>query len=339
MHRLPNLFTQFFCFAVLAFFFADRGNCVQLQKKPPQLSLVTWNMEWLVRLVDYPTLLASCDTRGQPNSDQWRFPCDSAHAPPPLRTPADIAELATIAEALAGSVVALQEVDGVGAAEQVFPAERWNLVCFTSRAHPQKLGFALPKGVPFQCNSQLSSLDVDGKSRAGADITLWPGSSHAVRVLNVHLKSGCFAGPLFKKGPCLALRAQVPLVEAWIDQQVAAGQLFAVLGDFNRRMEKDAQYPAGSDEQAPTSMFAAWHDQRPAGASLLRATALLADEPCSPQSPYTQGAIDNVLVSAALRAGFASINARRVTYSAAQAKRFKLSDHCPLQLNLVGKAE
>jgi endonuclease/exonuclease/phosphatase family metal-dependent hydrolase len=150
----------------------------------------------------------------------------------------------------------------------------------------------------------------------------------------VHLKSGCFAGPLFKKGPCLNLRRQVAVIETWIDKQVALQQAFAVLGDFNRRLEKDAQYPAGPDENAPTSMFAAWHDDKPRGAQLLRATALMADEPCSPLSPYTQGAIDNILVSEGWATRFAQIRAWRLTFSAEQDKRYRLSDHCPLALQL-----
>jgi hypothetical protein len=329
---------------LLIIFLLDAPTSMALQffgaRKPspttqsPGVSLVTWNLEWLVSLDDYPKLLARCDTLGQPDSDQWRFPCDGDHALPPKRSQADIAELAHIAEGLAGSIVAIQEVDGPLAAAQIFPANSWTLACFTQRKHPQKLGFALPKGVPYQCNDELATLDIDGKTRAGADITLWPNTPQSLRLLNVHLKSGCFAGPLFKKGPCLALRSQVPKVEDWIDRQVAHQQPFVVLGDFNRRMEKDAQYPAGSDERAPTSMFAAWHDDQPTGALLLRATALMADIPCSPLSPYTQGAIDNILVSAGWAARFSQQQARRITYSAEQAKRYHLSDHCPLVLSM-----
>jgi endonuclease/exonuclease/phosphatase family metal-dependent hydrolase len=315
------------------------GASALLSPEAPFLSLATWNLEWLVALDDYPKLLASCDKQGQPGSEEWRFPCDAEHTLPPQRTQADVQELAFIAQGLNGAVVALQEVDGPAAAAQVFPASDWNLVCFSHRKHPQKLGFAVPKNIPYECNAELASLDLDGRTRAGADITLWPKTPQALRLLNVHLKSGCFAGPLFKKGPCFALRAQVPKVEAWIDQQVASGQPFVVLGDFNRRMEKDAQYPAGNDESAPTSMFAAWNDDKPTGALLQRATALMNDEPCSAQSPYTQGAIDNILLGANWAARFKQMRASRITYSAEQAKRFRLSDHCPLLLGLFGQRE
>lgn len=303
-------------------------------KTSTPVQLATWNLEWLVRLEDYPKLMALCDSGGQPDSREWRFPCDADHAPPPRRSQQDLDELARIAKSLQGYVVALQEVDGAAAAAPIFPSSSWNLVCFTERKHPQKLGFALPKGIPFECGGELRGLDIDGKTRSGAEVTLWPHTPQVLRLLNVHLKSGCFAGPLFKKGPCLALRKQVPIVEAWIDKQVASGQAFAVLGDFNRRLEKDAQYPAGPDERSPTSMFAAWHDNNPVGAQLLRATALMADQACSPLSPYTQGAIDNLLVSAAWAAQFKQQQARRITYSAEQAKRYTLSDHCPLALRL-----
>ncbi len=142
-------------------------------------------------------------------------------------------------------VVALQEVDGPEAARQVF-RQGWKLDCFERRAHPQKVGFAIREGVPYRCNGELSALDVDGGSRAGADLTIYPGTAHEIRLLNVHLKSGCFRGDLDREfSPCRGLQRQAPVVEAWIDQRAREGVAFAMLGDFNRHLDQDERRAAG----------------------------------------------------------------------------------------------
>jgi endonuclease/exonuclease/phosphatase family metal-dependent hydrolase len=297
------------------------------------LRLATWNLEWLIAPAHYELMLNHCDKNGQPDSRQRAIPCAPDRPMPPKRQHADLDALARIAASLAVDVVALQEVDGPIAGALVF-RQGWQLACFTSRRHPQKQGFAIAAGIAYRCNPELRALDTDGKSRAGADITLWPNTPRALRLLNVHLKSGCFAGPLFKKGVCHRLREQVPIVEDWIDARVKAGERFAVVGDFNRRLEKDAQYPAGADESRPTSMFAAWHDDEPRGALLWRATSRLADSPCEANSRYTQGAIDNILLDPVLLANARQVLVSRVTYSAQDAKRYRLSDHCPLRVEI-----
>jgi hypothetical protein len=146
-------------------------------------------------------LSARCQ-RQQPRSHERALPCTPGRKPPPARTQADLDALARTAQALHTprhvDVVALQEVDGPDAARQVF-RQGWKLDCFERRAHPQKVGFAIREGVPYRCNSELSDLDVDGGSRAGADLTLYPGTAREVRLLNVHLKSGCFRGDLDRR--------------------------------------------------------------------------------------------------------------------------------------------
>ena len=204
------------------------------------LSLATWNLEWLMTPQTQAELSARCQ-RQQPRSHERALPCSPGRTPPPARTQADLDALARTAQALHTTrrvdVVALQEVDGPEAARQVF-RQGWKLDCFERRAHPQKVGFAIREGVPYRCNSELSDLDVDGSSRAGADLTLYPGTAREVRLLNVHLKSGCFRGDLDRAfSPCRGLQRQAPVVEAWIDQRVREGVAFAVLGDFNRHLD------------------------------------------------------------------------------------------------------
>jgi len=303
---------------------------------PPSrdLTIAAWNLEWLMLPAVYDELFARC-TPGQPPSNVRAVPCPSGGRPPiPRHNDADFDGLARYAVRLDADVIGLAEVDGPETAARVF--KDYSVDCFVARAHPQKVGFAIRKGLPYRCNPELAALDTDGASRAGADVTIFPDSPDAIRILAVHLKSGCPQDRLdttAPNSPCPALRRQVPVLEAWVDARVGEGIDFAVVGDFNRRLELDAGFGAGPNEAAPTNVFQALSDNRPEGAVLLRATAGQPFIGCTAGGGFTSY-IDNVLISRSL--------AERVTqrfvhqgYDAADAA-LTLSDHCPIGLKLGG---
>ena len=295
------------------------------------LTLATWNLEWLLEPREHARLASRC-TAQQPRSDERAIPCTPGRTPPPDRTGPDLDALARTAQALRDGhqvdVVALQEVDGPSAAAQVF-RQGWRLDCFVHRAHPQKVGFAVREGIPYRCNGDLSALDIDGSTRAGADLTLWPDTPHAVRLLAVHLKSGCFTGKLDRHfAPCAGLRQQVPIIEAWIDQRVREGTPFAILGDFNRHLDTDARYPAGPDESAPLNVLQAWSDDEPRGATLLRATDGQPYIGCDAGDRYRHY-IDDILIDQKLAAQNDNRRFARLPFDARDQGR-QLADHCPV---------
>jgi endonuclease/exonuclease/phosphatase family metal-dependent hydrolase len=295
------------------------------------LTLATWNMEWLMTPAEHDALAARC-TAQQPRSDQRALPCTPGRALPPSRAAEDFDVLARTASELrdkqGADVVALQEADGPEAARQVF-RKGWQLDCFTRRAHPQKVGFAIRDGVPYRCNGDLAALDIDGGTRPGADISLWPGTAREVRLLAVHLKSGCFSGKLDRSfDPCAKLRQQVPVVEAWVDQRVREGVAFALLGDFNRQLDKDARYPAGPDEAAPFNLFQAWSDKQPAGAELLRASEGQAYVGCDANDRHGHY-IDDILIDRKLADRNKNRRYARLPFDSGDQGR-TLSDHCPV---------
>lgn len=301
------------------------------------LRLATWNMEWLLTPADRAELGSRC-VRQQPRSDEHALPCTPGKAQAPTRTSADFDAMARTAEqlrdAVKADVVALQEVDGAVAARQVF-RQGWTLDCFVKRAHPQKVGFAIREGTPYRCNGDLSALDIDGSTRAGADVTLYPGTAREVRLLAVHLKSGCFDGKLDRQfSPCQRLRQQVPVLERWVDERVREGKAFAILGDFNRHLDKDSRYPAGPDESQPLNLFNALSDNEPAGAVLVRATEGAGSMPCSADDRHTRY-IDDILVSEKLAARAAQKQFTRVPFAPEDHRRL-LSDHCPVVYSLIG---
>jgi endonuclease/exonuclease/phosphatase family metal-dependent hydrolase len=313
-----------------------QSSCAGGASAPSSLTLATWNMDWLMTPRAHDELAAHC-VRQQPASNERALPCTPGRAPPPTRDQADFDALARSAvqlrDAQHADVVALQEVDGPEAARTVFQ-KGWKLDCFVQRAHPQKVGFAIREGLPYRCNGDLAALDVDGSTRAGADITLYPGTPHEVRLLAVHLKSGCFDGRMDRHfAPCERLRQQTPVIESWIDQRVREGTAFAVLGDFNRHLDKDARYPAGPDEAAPVNLMQAWSDNNPPGAVLLRATEDQAYVPCDVHDKH-KAYIDDILIDQRLAAR--SHNRRFAHLPFAFDDRDKqLSDHCPVVFSLA----
>lgn len=301
------------------------------------LKLASWNLEWLMTPQTYDALLPICDRTGQPGSDRRAFPCTPGRAPLPRRTAQDFDALARHARRLDADAVALQEVDGSEPAALVF-RQGYAVDCFTTRAHPQKTGFAIRAGIAYRCNPEYAALDVDGGSRAGADVTLFPGTTREIRLLSVHLKSGCFDQRLDhrRNEACAVLRRQVPVLERWIDARVREGVRFAVMGDFNRRLARDAMFAAGPDEDAPLNLFQALSDDDPPGAVLVRASQGAAFVPCSARDRHAPAYIDDILLGPAGPSMRTAPHAfSRLVYDEADAAASRLSDHCPVAVRLL----
>ncbi len=166
------------------------------------------------------------------------------------RTEADYAALRGYANQLDADVVAFEEVENAAAAARVFLPDRYQIVMsnrpssgrhgFCGRdatdgptIRDQKVGFAIRKDVEFSRNPDLSELAIGNPDlRWGVDITL--AGAKPLRLLAVHLKSGCSAGD--EKKPCPILFDQVPVLQKWVDARRAEGMPFAILGDWNRRL-------------------------------------------------------------------------------------------------------
>ena len=117
---------------------------------------------------------------------------------------------------------------------------------------------------------RYKDLDLDPKNndlRNGVDIEIMV-NGNPIRLLSVHLKSGCFEDPLYsKKSSCRKLASQVPILEKWIDKRASNGTPFIVVGDFNRRFNiKNDDFWAEID------------DGEPLGLDLIRATGGFSSE-------------------------------------------------------------
>lgn len=204
-----------------------------------RLSIATWNLEWMMTPATFDDLAQNCFGSGRRASGNERtIPCNLA--PGGRWSEEELARLRAFATALPIDVIALQETDGARAAAQLFPDRAF---CFTRRKHVQNVGFAIRRGIPHRCNDDYRALGLAGDDvRWGADLTLYPGTKRELRLLSVHLKSGCNRDPLTAARPdCQVLQQQVPVLEQWIDRRARAGSAFAVLGDFNRRFDRESK--------------------------------------------------------------------------------------------------
>lgn len=293
------------------------------------LKLATWNLEWLIAPATFKPLKKNCVPEGMSaRALERRLPCDVAWRKE--RSSRDFAVLARYAKTLDADVISLQEVEGPDAARLVFPDYQF---CFSQSRALQNVGFAVRTGIPFRCAPDYRPLSLDDTVRRGAEIVLYPGEPREIHLLSVHLKSGCSTKPLnTAEKSCNALARQAPLLEAWIDSQAAAGHLFGVLGDFNRTL-LDEQGPARTPRGEPLQLWPEISDGVPAEARLYNAAAGQPFRNCV--TGQAHGAyIDHIVLSRTLGRAQVPASFERVTFSAADARHARLSDHCPVAIRL-----
>jgi endonuclease/exonuclease/phosphatase family metal-dependent hydrolase len=290
-----------------------------------RLRLASWNLEWLLTPESFAQLAPQCTSGSDARRAARSIPCDVAADE--QRSASDFAGLARYARMLDADVVALQEVDGVDAARQVFPGYRF---CFTGGPAVQNTGFALRVGIPYRCEPDLRALSLGDSLRRGAVLVLYPGTPRELHLLGVHLKSGCPRSRLdAAQQPCTRLRLQLPVLADWIRTEQAAGHRYALLGDFNRDLQADARAQQRGREGG---VWAALQDA--AGERGLRNSAEGEAHANCRRGQLHAGYIDYILLGGALAANQLQGSFRRITYEAADAWRLKLSDHCPVALTL-----
>ena len=230
-----------------------------------RLRIGTWNLEWMMTPETFDALAGNCFGKDERAGGGDRgFPCDLI--PKGRWSAKDLARLRDFAATADLDVITLQETDGRDVAKRIFPDY---VFCFTVRHNVQNVGFAVRRGIPHRCDRDYRALGLDDYVRRGADLTLYPGTSRAIRLLAVHLKSACSADPLSDpRDACRQLQRQVPVLEDWIDRRARADNAFAVVGDFNRRI--DLEREIARDEQG--RIVALWpeiNDGDPPGATLV----------------------------------------------------------------------
>jgi 5'-nucleotidase (lipoprotein e(P4) family) len=294
-----------------------------------KVRIASWNVEYLVTPETHAALNETCaQNGGMVGGDDRTLPCAITKHPP--RTAADYASLRNYAAKIGADIVALQEVDGPDAAGQVFPGYDY---CFSSRAHTQKNGFAIRRGLPHRCEAEYEPLSLGNAVRRGVVVTFFPGTANEFRLMSVHLKSGCPAGPLTAEGRnCELLSRQVAPLKAWIEDEARAGHRFGVLGDFNRRFTLEKP-PLRDAQGRLLNVYGEINSSTLPAAKLTNITGREKFTPCTTDSEYREY-IDNILLGRDLAAAVIRKSFVRVTFNDQDAKDHWLSDHCPVGIEL-----
>jgi endonuclease/exonuclease/phosphatase family metal-dependent hydrolase len=267
-----------------------------------ELRLATWNIAWLTtKPAGHPAL-----------------PRD--HRP---RQSSDFALLQRYAQRLDADVVAIQEVDGELAAARVFDAQRY-VFHMTQESDVQRPGFAIRRGLTVTQNPDLLALDLTPNARfslrRGADVTVQAPGGAPLRLLSVHLDSGCSDGALAdaRSRDCAQLSRQTDVLARWIEARRREGVAFAILGDFNRRLGPGEEMLRRLEAAAPLAA---------PGAGL--------SSPCWADARGGRPFIDHVLLGGPAREWLVPGSLRVMVYAERDpAWRHRISDHCPVALQL-----
>jgi len=292
------------------------------------IKLATWNLEWLLTPQTFSALKGTCSSDdSERRAARRRLPCNVARTLE--RSSSDYAALRHYAGLLDADVIALEEVDGPDAARQLFSQYRF---CFTGSNALQNNGFAIRRGIPFHCEADLQELSLGDSVRRGAVVVLYPGSSHEVHLLGVHLKSGCPRQPLDGAlQACRLLARQLPVLKAWIESQVRAGHRFGLMGDFNRDLLGEQRTMAAGSHL--TMIGALSHSESPG--YFLASAAGREDFRNCVRGQRHNGFIDYILLSEALFNRRVPNSVDRLVWSPEDGARRILSDHCPVAVRIV----
>ena len=260
-----------------------------------ELKLSTWNLEWLTDRL----------------AGDRALPAD-AHP----KQPADIDLLQQYATQLDADVIAIQEVDGPIVAARVFAPDKYSI--HMSRDHVvQRVGIVVRRGIHYDVNPDVTELNVSPSHalRSGVDITLTLQPA-PLRILAVHLKTGCFDRPLNKEphGACEELAEQRTALIEWIKARQADGTAFLIMGDFNRHMDGKDQFWSALKRAAPLIRVTEGHSS-----------------PCWGSEYF----IDHIILGDATRDWLVPDSLRVLSYRETGAEwKERLSDHCPVSIRL-----
>ncbi|WP_051326795.1 endonuclease/exonuclease/phosphatase family protein [Aliagarivorans taiwanensis] len=189
-------------------------------------------------------------------------------------------------------------------------AEKWR----------QHTGFAIRSDLKY---TRYPDLDFESTGlrnmRNAVDIGIVQTDGTELRLLAVHLKSGCFSNQSNAQRACDTLSLQVPLLDAWIKQREAAGDAYILLGDFNRRLKRSGDAIFGQLQAASPAQLL-FPSNQTTSKCLTRGNKLY--------SEY----IDHILVSEAAATRKVPQSFKQTTFALADIPLRKLSDHCPIHI-------
>lgn len=289
------------------------------------------------------------------------------------RQDVDFERLAETVASLAADIIALQEIGSPAALERIFSSDDYHLVIsdrYTAGDEdrpPEERDIYTAVAISRSAFPDLPAVETVGAfsiehidlSRDGTAASIRPTRSaihvafeyqgQSISFLNVHLKSSCHQFPLrdvedqnfFTERPfgsrfdCRTLRAQLSILENWIEVQHALGHHVIVAGDFNRRLNRPYRNPTRHED-----FWADLNDGTPNGLTLSKGPEDL-DSVCWPNHEERfEEHIDLIIADSEFLAEFSSVEFMKLglgyddAVEYADRDRQRLSDHCPVVLRL-----
>jgi endonuclease/exonuclease/phosphatase family metal-dependent hydrolase len=289
------------------------------------------------------------------------------------REDVDYERLAVIAVTLEADIIGLQEIGSPSALERIFPSSLYHLVVsdryrdgdenrhaderdiFTAVAISKE---RFPSRPAIETISAFSIQHIDlNQSKDGPSIRPTRAAIHVefelegqpISFLNVHMKSSCHQFSLrdvedqnfFNEKPfgsrfdCRTLKAQLAILENWVELQSALGKRVVIAGDFNLRLNAVYRNPTRYED-----FWAELNDGQPGGLTLSKGPEGL-DNVCWPKHEERfEEHIDLVIADAALLASFSNFRFDKIGLGFDEAPEYaekakqRLSDHCPVRLKL-----
>ncbi|MCG0993757.1 endonuclease/exonuclease/phosphatase family protein [Acetobacter indonesiensis] len=231
----------FLCLFLHTLLWLWQANPILAAQAAAPLKIATWNMDWLLDATAPSSLTAPSDI--------------------PHRTASDFAKLAAYAQHLNADIIGFQEVDSLETAARIFPASTYQIF-LTQDPIIQHTGVAVRRGLRITLNPDVTSLTIGSGSashplRSGLDATLYYGATK-VRLLVVHLKTGCWDNPPTDRGhSCPILVQQFSALQQWVADRQKQRENFIIMGDFNRRMTRDDPFFGRLSHIAPLDLTTA----------------------------------------------------------------------------------
>lgn len=262
------------------------------------IKVSTWNLEWLT----------------VPGAASAALPEDVIP-----RTDADLAALRRYAQHLDADIIGFQEVDGSTAAAQIFDPAQYNIVTI-KEAVVQRVGLAVRRPLRLLSARDYGALDVDPDAphplRDGLDAQVLLPGGQTLRILVVHLKTGCHTATLAHPSTqaCRLLSRQIGPLAAWAASRQGDGSPFMLMGDFNRVLDQRESMGDALDRAAP----------------MMRVTAGR-ENPCWGGRPF----IDHIFLGGAARDWLQPGSLRvQIFHEHDPSWMDRLSDHCPVSIRL-----
>lgn len=280
------------------------------------LRVATWNLEWLSTKKD-------------------KIQTQRSHN--------DYLMMQQISAVLDADLIAFQEVDSVTALTQVLPLSQYRfylseraLTQASAKSSQQFTGWAVKKNLSVIDHLDNKALSLPSpfytsRLRYGAYIELIRDNAPNLHLLSIHLKAGCFNKKPRSSRACKKLNQQINALIVWIKTRILQDQAFIIAGDFNHYMNEKSDW--------------VWEkiSQQIGKTKVVNLTAKTKASCKTHRYHYRKKQwrevtysrlIDHIIASPSALTQLKLEAAKQFHYPTLSAKKYHLSDHCPVFVDL-----